>query len=232
MAESWCSNAWSTLFALGLLAGCAGPAQMGGVELDQLRSKAEQGDANAQFQLGVAYDAGRGVARDHSEAAKWYRSAADQGLAVAQNSLGAMYQHGQGLPQNYDEARSWYQKAAAQGFGEAYANLGAIYDFGLGVPQDKRMAVEQYQAGAEKGSLTAMLNLGVSYWRGEGTQKDLIEAHKWLDLARFYTQRSPDMQLKWRVRGVLDEVKKDMTREQISKAEQLAREWDAKHRPR
>ena len=231
MGAIWRSTS-SILLALAFLSGCAGPTQMGGAELDQLRSKAEQGDANAQFQLGVAFDAGRGVSRDHAQAAKWYRSAADQGLAVAQNSLGTMYQHGQGLPQNYGEAMSWYLKAAAQGFGEAYANLGAMYDFGLGVPQDKQKAVEQYQAGAEKGSLTAMLNLGVSYWRGEGTPKDLVEAHKWLDLARFYTQRSSDMQLKWRVRGALDEVKKGMTREQIAKAEQLARDWDAKHRPR
>ena len=231
MFGSWRSSTLSTLLALGLMAGCAGP-QTGGAGVDQLRAKAEQGDSKAQFQLGIAYDSGQGVARDQGEAAKWYRRAADQGLAEAQNSLGSMYQHGQGLPQNYGEAIAWYQKAAAQGFGEAYANLGAMHDFGLGVPQDKQKAVETYQMGAEKGSLTAMLNLGVSYWRGEGVQKDLVEAHKWLDLARFYTQRSPNMQLKWRVRGALDEVKKGMTREQIARAEQLTREWDAQHRPR
>ena len=39
---------------------------------------AEQGNATAQYNLGVAYDNGRGVAKSHQEAAKWYRLAADQ----------------------------------------------------------------------------------------------------------------------------------------------------------
>lgn len=104
-----------------------------------------------------------------------------------------------------------------------------MYDGGLGVKQDKQKAVKLYHSGAEKGSLTAMFNIGVSHWKGEGVSKDIVQAYKWLDLARFYTQRSPNMQLKWRVRGVLDEVKKGMTEEQISKAKQLTQEWDAAH---
>ena len=61
---------------------------------------------------------------------------------------------------------------------------------------------------------------------------DLEQAYMWLDLARFYTQQSSNMQLKWRVRGALDEVRKEMTKEQIDRSEQLSREWDAKHRPK
>ncbi len=212
-----------------LLSGCAGVGG-GAASIDDLQSKANQGDTNAQFQLGVAYDQGQGVAKNQGQAAAWYRKAAEKGHATAQNSLGSMYQYGEGLPQDNTEAVRWYQKAADQGFGEAYTNLGYMYDGGLGVTQDKQKAVELYNNGAEKGSLNAMLNLGVSYWKGEGVSKDLIQAYKWLDLARFYTQRSPNMQLKWRVRGVLDEVKKEMTREQINKAQQLTREWDAAHR--
>lgn len=143
-----------------------------------------------------------------------------------------MYQFGEGVPQNDSEAVAWYQKAANQGFGEAYTNLGYMHDLGLGVAQDRQKAVELYLAGAEKGSLNAMLNLGVSYWEGAGVSKDLVEAYKWLDIARFYTQRSPNMELKWRVRGTLDDVTEEMTSEQISRAKQLSREWDAKHRPR
>ncbi len=32
---------------------------------------AEQGDAAAQYNLGLMYDNGQGVARDHAEAVKW-----------------------------------------------------------------------------------------------------------------------------------------------------------------
>ena len=143
-----------------------------------------------------------------------------------------MNQYGEGVPQDNTEAVRWYQKAADQDYGEAYTNLGYMYDGGLGVTQDKQRAVKLYHNGAEKGSLNAMLNLGISYWKGEGVSKDIVQAYKWLDLARFYTQRSPNMRLKWRVRGALDEVKKEMTKEQISRAEQLTREWDAAHRPK
>jgi uncharacterized protein len=220
------------MFAVALLlSGCAGMGS-GGVTIDDLKTKANQGDTNAQFQLGVVYDQGQGVAKNQSEAAAWYRRAAEQGHAPAQNSLGSMHQYGEGAPQDNAEAVRWYQKAADQGYGEAYTNLGYMYDGGLGVAQDKQKAVKLYHNGAEKGSLNAMLNLGISYWNGEGVSQDLVQAYKWLDLARFYTQGSPNMQLKWRVRGAFDEVKKEMTKEQISRAEQLTREWDAAHRPK
>lgn len=40
--------------------------------------------------------------------------------------------------------------------------------------------------------MNAMLNVGVSYWNGAGVAVDRVEAFKWLDLARFYTQRSKE----------------------------------------
>lgn len=214
-----------------LLTGCASMSS-GGIPIDELRAKANHGDANAQFELGVAYDLGRNIGKNQIEAAAWYRKAAEQGHAAAQNSLGSMHQYGEGAPQDNAEAVNWYQKAADQGYGEAYTNLGYMYDGGLGVQQDKQKAVTLYQNGAEKGSVNGMLNLGVSYWKGKGVSKDIVQAHKWLDLARFYTQSTPNMQQKWRIRGALDEVKKEMTKEQIGKAEQLTKEWDIAHRPK
>src|SRR5690242_20971984 len=52
---------------------------------------AEQGDADAQFRLGVMYESGQGVPRSDAEAIKWYRKAAEQDDAVAQFNLGIMY---------------------------------------------------------------------------------------------------------------------------------------------
>ena len=51
------------------------------------RRAAEQGDAGAQFSLGVRYATGAGVPQDDREAVRWYRLAADQGHALAQYSL-------------------------------------------------------------------------------------------------------------------------------------------------
>ena len=79
----------------------------------QLRPLAEQGDASAQFGLGLVYDGGLEVAQDYVEAAAWYRKAAEQGNASAQHNLGAMYANGQGVVQDYVLAHMWFNLGAS-----------------------------------------------------------------------------------------------------------------------
>ena len=100
------------------------------------RPLAEQGDALAQFGLGLMYRDGKGVPQDTQEAVKWYRKAAEQGFAQAQHNLGWMYSNGQGVPQDAQESVKWYRKAAEQGDAQAQFNLGLMYSNGQGVPQD------------------------------------------------------------------------------------------------
>ena len=57
---------------------------------------AEQGNAKAQFYLGVMYANGQGVRQDEKQAEYWYRKAAEQGYAQEQFGLGVMYGAGQG----------------------------------------------------------------------------------------------------------------------------------------
>ena len=64
------------------------------------RPLADQGHASAQYNLGVSYDNGQGVAQDYAAAVSWYRKAADQGNASAQSNLGLMYAKGQGVAQD------------------------------------------------------------------------------------------------------------------------------------
>ena len=75
---------------------------------------AEQGDADAQYNLGVMYYDGRGVTQDYAEAVKWYRLAAEQDIAKAQSQLGYMYANGQGVPQDYVLAHMWFNLAAGR----------------------------------------------------------------------------------------------------------------------
>ena len=75
---------------------------------------AEQGYANAQYNLGICYANGRGVPKNYEEAAKWYRLSAEQGYINAQYNLGVMYDNGQGVEQSYSKAVEWYRKAAEQ----------------------------------------------------------------------------------------------------------------------
>ena len=83
------------------------------------RKAAEQGDASAQFNLGVMYANGEGVPEDDQEAVRWYRKAAGQGSAEAQYCLGRMYYEGKGVPEDYVKAYAWINLAASQGNKEA-----------------------------------------------------------------------------------------------------------------
>ena len=97
---------------------------------------AEQGDAEAQFNLGVMHSRGQGVPEDHTEAVKWFRNAGNRGHAAAQFNLGVIYANGEGVPQDDSEAEKWFRRAAEKGFAEAQFNVGLMYEAGLGAPQD------------------------------------------------------------------------------------------------
>ena len=58
---------------------------------------AEEGDARAQYNLGVHYEFGHGVEQDDDIAALWYRKAAEQGDSGAQHNLACLYLAGRGV---------------------------------------------------------------------------------------------------------------------------------------
>lgn len=69
--------------------------------------QAEQGDATAQYMLGVQYDLGTGVEKNDAVAVTWYRKSADQGHVMVQSNLAYMYAMGEGVFQSYAEAAKW-----------------------------------------------------------------------------------------------------------------------------
>jgi TPR repeat protein len=87
--------------------------------LKLLKPLAEQGNAEAQNQLGLMYGTGQGVPKDFAEAARWSRLAAEQGNTVGQASLGFMYEDGDGVPKDDVLAHMWFNLAAAQGYKDA-----------------------------------------------------------------------------------------------------------------
>jgi len=212
-----------------VLSGCASAPK---INLEQLKAKAAAGDTIAMFDLGVAYDTGIQTAVDKSEAAKWYLKAAEAGNANAQNSIGSMYQAGDGVGKDMKKAAAWYQEAANKGLGEGIHNLAYLYDSGALGKADKKKALQLYTQAAEKGYMPAFYNLGLTYANGDGVPVNKVEAFKWLELGRFYTQHtyppdSAENKHKWRIRGVIDELKKTMTPQQISQAKSLAEAWSA-----
>lgn len=89
----------------------------------QWRESAEQGDLEAQYNLGLMYANGEGVAENNAEAAKWFRKAAEQGDVTAQYELGVMYANAEGVVQDYVTTHMWWVQARAQGHEGATGNL-------------------------------------------------------------------------------------------------------------
>ena len=83
--------------------------------LREFKVLAEQGNATAQYNLGIMYRNGRGVVQDYKEAVKWYRKSAEQGDAKAQSNLGFMYANGRGVIQDNVYAHMWFNIAASNG---------------------------------------------------------------------------------------------------------------------
>lgn len=107
-----------------------------------LTEDAEQGDVEAQYNLGAMYAVGDGIEQDDAKAVVWFQKAADQGDASAPYNLGIMYDHGRGVEKDDRQAAKWYRKAAEQGVAYAQYNLANMYANGRGVIQDDVKAVE------------------------------------------------------------------------------------------
>jgi TPR repeat protein len=141
-AESWLSKSAEERYApaertLGLLYSYTDLARAA----LWLQRAAQQGDSEAQFLLGTAYEQGSFGTINYKEAVDWLQKSAKQGHPDAQASLGQMYEDGEGVKRDYNMAAKWYRKAAEHvpdlgGAGQGRNNLGLLYLKGLGVPKD------------------------------------------------------------------------------------------------
>jgi hypothetical protein len=113
------------------------PAQ----RLEDVRKKAESGDAIAQLTLGRMYANGMSVAKDETQSVAWFQKAAGQGNADAQYALGLSYDTGGGVTRDGSQALDWYKKAAEQGHKEARNRL----DEGASIIQLIRSTVTRMQ---------------------------------------------------------------------------------------
>lgn len=83
--------------------------------LGEVEKSAEEGDADAQFSLGVLYYRGQGVRQDYVKAREWIKKAAAQGNENAQINLGLLYANGLGVRQSWHQAVEYYGKSCDLG---------------------------------------------------------------------------------------------------------------------
>lgn len=102
-----------------------------------IKNSAENGEIEAQYNLGMLYAAGKGVSQTYSLAAQWFSMAAQQGHTYAQCMLGLMYDYGLGVMQDVVLADTWFRIAAGLGSFAAKTALSVI---------EKTMGKEQLDA--------------------------------------------------------------------------------------
>jgi hypothetical protein len=147
-----------------------------GRALRLIRPLANDGEASAQYNLGLMYVAGRGVEQDYVAAAVWFRKAAEQGYVLAQSNLGALYLYGRGVTQDDTEAVTWFRKAADQGDAVGEFLLGNQYANGKGVPQDYVRAHMWFSLSAAQGEQRAVKTLEMT--ERSMTRAQIDEARK------------------------------------------------------
>lgn len=136
------------------------------------KSLADQGDANACFNLSVFYINGWGGAKkDINKAIECYKKSGNLGMSDAFNTLGNIYFEGELLPKDLPESTKWYLKAAEQGLPSAQFNIANAYFYGSGLPIDLSKAKFWYEKAAAQDIADAKLGLeaiakfgnGISY---------------------------------------------------------------------
>ena len=137
--------------------------------IEELMNRAEQGDANAQYDLGECYWNGTdGVTQDFRMAAYYYELAADQGHIEAIYSLGFCYANAKGVEQDPEWAEKLLIYAADHGSIPAARKLGEIYYWGDPLPEDKAKGYRYLQYAADNGDEHAMAIVGHIYLIGLG----------------------------------------------------------------
>lgn len=155
----------------------ATPEAPADARVNQLWAAAEAGDAEAQYQLTLAYAERRGDG-DTERALTWLNRAANQGHPAAMADLGTLY-----MDTDSALALRWLRAAAEEGHGGAQVNLGSMYFEGEGLPKDYAEGVRLFRMAAEQGNAMPQYNLGQAYRRGHGVPKDTKEAVRWFRLA-------------------------------------------------
>lgn len=127
------------------------------------RQLAAAGNALGQYNLGVYYRDGLGVAQDYDAARSWFEAAAAQDNSDALNNLGVLYDHGLGIAQDSNRARQYFEQAAAKGNPYAMYNLGVLYENGRGIERDSEQATHWFGEAAASRNRDLLASLTARY---------------------------------------------------------------------
>jgi hypothetical protein len=169
--------------------GCATTPRLLPKDIPLLKALAEEGNAEAGFQLANKYYNGEGVEIDYAQSFKWASRSAAQNNPKAKYRLGSLYIQGRGVPKDEKKAKALFKESkigllnlADRNDPQAQACLEVMYYRGVGAEKDDKEAVKWSRKAAEQnyaGAHRAQYTLGRMYQNGLGVEKDYNEAVKW-----------------------------------------------------
>ncbi len=123
---------------------------------DALDKLAQQGNAQAIYNLGYLTQTGQGTAKNEKKAIELYEKAAKLGYPVANYVLGKNYTAGSlGLPQDLTKAKQYLERASAANFDDATVDL-AVLLFAESKPESDKLALRKIEPLIKKGNYQAM----------------------------------------------------------------------------
>jgi len=155
-------------------------------DIDALRSKAETGDASAEYELGRSILSPRPTDSELASAMPWFRRSAEQGYAPAEYMYGSFFREGRW--ENPKQLVYWWTQAAEKGNVHAQLWLGVFYEQGRdGVERDYFQAFKWLSMAAKQGQPDAQVTLGQMYENGESVPQDYGLAAYWYRKAADHT---------------------------------------------
>ena len=141
-----------------------------------LSFEAVQGNATAQYNLGLMYKDGIGVDKDNEEALGWFTLGSDNGHMLSKYALGLLYYHGKGTSLNFNKAMNLFLDASFMGHPASQINIGNMYYFGQGVGKNFPKAHMWWSIAKEKGVEAAFSNLITI--ESKMSESQIVEAQK------------------------------------------------------
>ena len=138
---------------------------------------AERGNARAQFDLGLMYANGNGVAKNEAEALKWFSKAAQNNFYKPVSVKRVVKR--KKISQQFIFAKN----AAAKGNVRAQFDLAMMYSKGNGVRKNEKLAFNYFHKAARNNSIEAKFQMGLNFAQGRGVKKQKQLAKYWFKLA-------------------------------------------------
>lgn len=208
--------AFSSIFHLAVLSGCAELSSSGWIPTDDNPQL-----ALAEYQKGMEYTQGQGVPQDYARGVAEFKRAAYHGSGNGAYMAGMSYLTGRGVEHSYSSAAQWLDQAARQGHGRAQYHLSRLYLNGNGVAQDPVWAMFLSGIAAAQGHPKAAFTLGVGYAKGLGLPASNAAAWYWYSQAE-----KNNIEYATTLRRKMEELTTPAQRQRISQRMRLRQQPD------